>query len=89
VALSEIGVSAKTHGGELLKLGSSGQCHCRCSHRIQLPARCNDHPTARRCENQRVGFLAHELRNALGAAKLAVRALELGNIPSAERRALS
>lgn len=81
VALSEIGVSAKTHGGELLKLGSSGQCHCRCSHRVQLPARCNDHPTARRCENQRVGFLAHELRNALGAAKLAVRALELGNIP--------
>jgi signal transduction histidine kinase len=32
-------------------------------------------------ENQRVGFLAHELRNALGAAKLAIRALELGNMP--------
>ncbi len=32
-------------------------------------------------EKQRLGFLVHELRNALGTATLAVRALELGNMP--------
>ncbi|MBK0392996.1 sensor histidine kinase [Ramlibacter algicola] len=31
--------------------------------------------------NQRIGFLVHELRNALGTAKLAVGALELSNMP--------
>jgi signal transduction histidine kinase len=31
--------------------------------------------------NQRLGFLAHELRNALGTATLAASALELGNMP--------
>jgi len=31
-------------------------------------------------EKQRLGFLVHELRNALGTATLAVRALELGNM---------
>jgi signal transduction histidine kinase len=31
--------------------------------------------------NQRLGFLVHELRNALGTASLAWRALELGNMP--------
>jgi signal transduction histidine kinase len=31
-------------------------------------------------ERQRMGFLVHELRNALGTATLAVRALELGNM---------
>ncbi|WP_332824928.1 sensor histidine kinase [Ramlibacter sp.] len=31
--------------------------------------------------NERLGFLAHELRNALGTATLAVSALELGNMP--------
>ncbi|WP_285410395.1 HAMP domain-containing sensor histidine kinase [Variovorax sp. efr-133-TYG-130] len=32
-------------------------------------------------DKQRLGFLVHELRNALGTATLAVRALELGNMP--------
>ncbi|MFM9927221.1 HAMP domain-containing sensor histidine kinase [Variovorax sp. H27-G14] len=32
-------------------------------------------------EKQRLGFLVHELRNSLGTATLAVRALELGNMP--------
>jgi signal transduction histidine kinase len=31
-------------------------------------------------EKQRLGFLVHELRNSLGTATLAVRALELGNM---------
>lgn len=31
-------------------------------------------------EKQRLGFLVHELRNSLGTATLAVRALELGNV---------
>jgi signal transduction histidine kinase len=31
-------------------------------------------------EKQRLGFLVHELRNSLGTATLAVRALELGNL---------
>jgi signal transduction histidine kinase len=31
--------------------------------------------------NERMGFLVHELRNALGTAMLAVSALELGNMP--------
>lgn len=31
--------------------------------------------------NERLGFLVHELRNALGTATLAVGALELGNMP--------
>jgi signal transduction histidine kinase len=34
-------------------------------------------------ENERLGFLVHELRNSLGTATLAVRALELGNLPIA------
>ena len=33
--------------------------------------------------NERVGFLVHELRNALGTATLAVHVLELGNVPIA------
>lgn len=32
-------------------------------------------------EKQRLGYLVHELRNSLGTAILAVRALELGNMP--------
>jgi signal transduction histidine kinase len=32
-------------------------------------------------EKQRLGFLVHELRNSLGTATLAVRALELGHMP--------
>jgi signal transduction histidine kinase len=32
-------------------------------------------------EKQRLGFLVHELRNSLGTATMAVRALELGNMP--------
>ncbi len=31
--------------------------------------------------NERMGFLVHELRNSIGTAKLAVAALELGNLP--------
>jgi signal transduction histidine kinase len=34
-------------------------------------------------ENERLGFLVHELRNSVGTATLAVRALELGNLPIA------
>lgn len=34
-------------------------------------------------EKQRMGFLVHELRNSLGTATIAVRALELGNMPIA------
>lgn len=34
-------------------------------------------------ENERLGFLVHELRNSVGTAALAVRALELGNLPVA------
>ncbi|WP_029527895.1 sensor histidine kinase [Polaromonas glacialis] len=34
-------------------------------------------------ENEQLGFLMHELRNALGTASLAVRALEMGNLPLA------
>lgn len=32
-------------------------------------------------ENRRLGFLVHELRNALGTASLAVNALEMSNMP--------
>lgn len=32
-------------------------------------------------ENERLGFLVHELRNSLFTAKLAVKALETGNLP--------
>lgn len=31
--------------------------------------------------NERLGFLVHELRNSTGTAKLAVSALEMGNLP--------
>src|SRR5690606_25818615 len=31
--------------------------------------------------NQRIGFLVHELRNALGTATLSVSALEMSNMP--------
>lgn len=34
-------------------------------------------------ENERLGYLVHELRNSVGTATLAVRALELGNLPIA------
>lgn len=34
-------------------------------------------------ENERLGFLVHELRNSVRTATLAVRALELGNLPVA------
>jgi len=119
LALSEIGVSAKTHGGELLQLGYSVdqvvhdygdlcQAITDLAFERDAPFAIGEFRTLNRCldnaiadavtefsfqrdatitrqhdadENQRVGFLAHELRNALGAAKLAIRALELGNIP--------
>jgi signal transduction histidine kinase len=32
-------------------------------------------------ENERLGFLVHELRNSVGTATLAVKALEMGNLP--------
>ena len=32
-------------------------------------------------ENERLGFLVHELRNSVGTAMLAVKALETGNLP--------
>jgi hypothetical protein len=40
-------------------------------------------------ENERIGFLVHELRNSVGTATLAVRALELGTWQSVGPRAAS
>ncbi|QNK71982.1 HAMP domain-containing histidine kinase [Variovorax sp. PAMC28562] len=45
---------------------------------FQRDAQISTHQTA--AEKQRLGFLVHELRNSLGTATLAVRALELGNL---------
>ncbi len=45
---------------------------------VQRDAQISAHHCA--AEKQRLGFLVHELRNSLGTATLAMRALELGNL---------
>ncbi|MEY8175044.1 sensor histidine kinase [Burkholderia multivorans] len=118
-ALSEMGVSATVHGGELLGLGYTVDqvvhdygdlCQAITDLAVEQDApfsveqfrtlnRCLDNAiadavtefasqrdleVARRQaeeENQRLGFLAHELRNHLHVAKLAFAALESGRLP--------
>jgi signal transduction histidine kinase len=118
-ALSEMGVSATVHGGELLGLGYTVDqvvhdygdlCQAITDLAVERDApfsvdqfrtlnRCLDNAiadavtefasqrdleVARRQaeeENQRLGFLAHELRNHLHVAKLAFAALESGRLP--------
>ena len=46
---------------------------------FQRETRLNEHQLAN--EKQRLGFLAHELRNTLGTATLALHALELSSMP--------
>lgn len=118
-ALSEMGVSATVHGGELLGLGYTVDqvvhdygdlCQAITDLAVERDApfsvdqfrtlnRCLDNAiadavtefaaqrdveVARRQaeeENERLGFLAHELRNHLHVAKLAFAALESGRLP--------
>ncbi|AMM25987.1 sensor histidine kinase [Variovorax sp. PAMC 28711] len=118
-ALSEMGVSATIHGGELLGLGYTVDqvvhdygdlCQAITDLAVERDApfsvdqfrtlnRCLDNAiadavtefaaqrdveVARRQaeeENERLGFLAHELRNHLHVAKLAFAALESGRLP--------
>lgn len=118
-ALSEMGISATVHGGELLGLGYTVDqvvhdygdlCQAITDLAVERDApfsvdqfrtlnRCLDNAiadavtefasqrdleVARRQaeeENQRLGFLAHELRNHLHVAKLAFAALESGRLP--------
>lgn len=118
-ALSEMGVSATVHGGELLGLGYTVDqvvhdygdlCQAITDLAVERDApfsvdhfrtlnRCLDNAiadavtefaaqrdveVARRQaeeENERLGFLAHELRNHLNTAKLAFAALESGKLP--------
>lgn len=118
-ALSEMGVSATVHGGELLGLGYTVDqvvhdygdlCQAITDLAVERDApfsvdhfrtlnRCLDNAiadavtefgvqrdveVARRQaeeENERLGFLAHELRNHLHLAKLAFAALESGRLP--------
>jgi len=118
-ALSEMGVSATVHGGELLGLGYTVDqvvhdygdlCQAITDLAVERDAPfsveqfrtlnlCLDNAiadavtefaaqrdleVARRQaeeENQRLGFLAHELRNHLHVAKLAFAALESGRLP--------
>ncbi|MFM9928418.1 HAMP domain-containing sensor histidine kinase [Variovorax sp. H27-G14] len=118
-ALSEMGVSATVHGGELLGLGYTidqvvhdygDLCQAITDLAVERDApfsvdqfrtlnRCLDNAiadavtefaaqrdvdVARRQaeeENERLGFLAHELRNHLHVAKLAFAALESGKLP--------
>jgi len=118
-ALSEMGVSAKIHGGDLLELGYTidqvvhdygDLCQAITDLAVErdAPLSVDEFRTLNRCldnaiadavtefaaqrdvdvarrqaaeENERLGFLAHELRNHLQAAKLAFTALESGRIP--------
>ena len=118
-AVSEIGLTARSHGKQMLELGYSvdqvvhdygGLCQSITDLAFELDApfgveefrtlnRCLDNAiadavteftfqhdanVARRHtaeENERLGVLIHELRNALGAATLAVRALEASSLP--------
>jgi signal transduction histidine kinase len=118
LALSEMGVAAAAHGGELLKLGFSVdqvvhdygdlcQAITDLAFERDAPFAIDEFRTLNRCldnaiadavtefsfqrdaslardhdaaANRRLGFLVHELRNALGTATLAVAALEVGNM---------
>lgn len=117
-ALSEMGVSATLHGGELLGLGYTVDqvvhdygdlCQAITDLAVErdAPFSVDQFRTLNRCldnaiagavtefaaqrdvkvarqhaedENQRLGFLAHELRNQLQVAKLAFAALESGRL---------
>lgn len=118
-ALSEMGVSATVHGGELLALGYTVDqvvhdygdlCQAITDLAVERDApfsvdhfrtlnRCLDNAIAGAVtefaaqrdidvarkqaeeENERLGFIAHELRNHLQVAKLAFAALESGRLP--------
>ena len=118
LALSEIGMSAMAHGGQLLRLdysvdqvvhdyGDLCQAITDLAFERDAPFSINEFRTLNRCldnaiadavtafaaqrdvtiarrrdseASERLGFLAHELRNALGTATLAVGALEVGNM---------
>ena len=118
-ALSEMGVSATVHGGELLGLGYTVDqvvhdygdlCQAITDLAVErdAPFSVDEFRTLNRCldnaianavtefaaqrdlemarrqaeeENERLGFLAHELRNHLHVAKLAFAALETGQLP--------
>lgn len=118
-ALSEVGVTATSHGKELLKLGYSVDqvvhdygdlCQAITDLAVErdAPFSVQEFRTLNRCldnaiadavtefaaqrdvavadqqaagENQRVGFLVHELRNSLHIARLAFAALESGTLP--------
>ena len=118
-ALSEMGVSATVHGGELLGLGYTVdqvvhdygdlcQAITDLAFERDAPFSVDQFRTLNRCldnaiadavtefaaqrdvevarrqaeeENERLGFLAHELRNHLHVAKLAFAALESGRLP--------
>lgn len=118
-ALSEMGVSATVHGGELLALGYTVDqvvhdygdlCQAITDLAVErdAPFSVDEFRTLNRCldnaiadavtefaaqrdlevarrqaehENERLGFLAHELRNHLNVAKLAFAALESGKLP--------
>ena len=120
-ALSEMGVSATVHGGELLALGYTVDqvvhdygdlCQAITDLAVErdAPFSVDEFRTLNRCldnaiadavtefaaqrdlemarrqaeeENERLGFLAHELRNHLHVAKLAFAALETGQLPVA------
>lgn len=118
-ALSEMGVSATVHGGELLGLGYTVDqvvhdygdlCQAITDLAVErdAPFSVDEFRTLNRCldnaiadavtefaaqrelelarrqsaeENERLGFLAHELRNHLHIAKLAFAALDSGRLP--------
>jgi signal transduction histidine kinase len=118
VALSEVGVTAATHGASLLELGYSVdqvvhdygdlcQAITDLAFERDAPFAVDEFRTLNRCldnaiadavleftslrdahmlashtndAKQRVGFLVHELRNALSTANVAVSALEFGNL---------
>ncbi|MCM5682294.1 HAMP domain-containing histidine kinase [Schlegelella sp. S2-27] len=118
-ALSEVGISATAHGGELLGLGYTVDqvvhdygdlCQAITDLAVErdAPFSVDEFRTLNRCldnaiadavtefaaqrdldvarrhaeqENERIGFLAHELRNHLHVAKLAFAALESGRLP--------
>ena len=118
-ALSEVGISATVHGGELLALGYTVDqvvhdygdlCQAITDLAVErdAPFSVDEFRTLNRCldnaiadavtefaaqrdlkvarqqaeqENERLGFLAHELRNHVNVAKLAFAALESGRLP--------
>lgn len=117
--LSEMGISATVHGGELLALGYTVDqvvhdygdlCQAITDLAVErdAPFSVDEFRTLNRCldnaiadavtefaaqrdfkvarrqaeqENERLGFLAHELRNHVNVAKLAFAALESGRLP--------